>query len=347
MPHSARSLGSDNHSGIHPVILAAIIEANTGHAHSYGKDPWTQATDALFREAFGPQTKNYYAFNGTATNVLCLDSLVQSHQSVLCGTTSHLWQDECGAAQRLIGCQLVAVEPVQGKLTPTLLQKHLVRLGDQHASQPGAFSITQPTELGTVYTLDELAALGEFAQKNRLKFHMDGARLINAAAALGCSLAATSFHAGVDALSFGGTKHGLLHAEAVIFKDDEFSKNFRFRRKQAMQLPSKTRFIAAQFKAFLENKLWQDIGNHANAMATQLRERAQGFTEIKFPYATEASSVFANIPRPWLKELRQTRFFYVWEPETTLVRWSMGFDTNQSDIDELTKVMDALSSTGR
>ena len=347
MASSTRSLGSDNHSGIHPLILQAIIEANEGHAHSYGKDPWTQEVDKIFRENFGQDTRTFYLFNGTATNVLCLDSLVRSHQSILCADTSHLWQDECGAPQRLIGCQVVPVASSDGKLTPTSLKAHLTRLGDQHASQPAAFSITQPTELGTVYSIEELKSLGEFARDNRLFFHMDGARITNAAAALGVSLAETTFDVGIDALSFGGTKHGLLHAEAVVFRNSELAEGFRFRRKQAMQLPSKTRFIAAQFKAFLTNELWREIALHANEMACSLRAIASAYREISFPYSTDASCVFATIPKQWLKPLRKSHFFYVWDPEIMLVRWSMGFDTTRGDLEGFGAVLNDLRATGR
>ena len=346
MTDNKRSLGSDNHSGIHPKAFEALAQANTGHAHSYGKDEWTREADKLFREAFGAGTQTFYVFNGTAANVLALDSLVLSHQSILCGASSHLWQDECGAPQRLIGCQVVPIPTEDGKLTPQLLEEHLVRLGDQHASQPAAFSVTQPTELGTIYSLSELKALGEFARAHKLMFHMDGARLTNAAAALDCTLAATSFDIGVDALSFGGTKHGLLHCEAVIFKSKEQSRSFKFRRKQAMQLPSKTRFMAAQFTAFLQDELWREIAQHANGMAQNLREAAEKYAPLRFPYETQASSVFAEIPREWLKALRTTRFFYVWDPETMLVRWSLGFDTTQEDIDALCATLADLSAAG-
>ena len=345
MSKNQRSIGSDNHSGIHPKALEAILQANQGHAHSYGKDPWTQKADNLFQDAFGPSIRSYYVFNGTAANVLALDVLVMSHQSVLCTSDSHLWQDECGAPQRLIGCQLVPIAVENGKLTPDLLQEHLTRLGDQHASQPAAFSITQPTELGTVYSLEELKALGSFAKTNNLQFHMDGARITNAAAALGCSLRETSFDVGVDALSFGGTKHGLLHCEAVILKDKKLAQNFKYRRKQAMQLPSKTRFMAAQFIAFLEDELWREIAIRANGLAATLHEKAVAVPEVTLPYPTEASAVFAQIPKPWLKPLRESRFFYVWDPKTMLVRWVVGYDTTEDDIDAFVAVLARLSAT--
>ena len=191
-----------------------------------------------------------------------------------------------------------------------------------------------------------MAALGEFAKKHKLMFHMDVARITNAAAALKCSLKATSFDVGVDALSFGGTKHGLLHCEAVILKDKEQARAFKFRRKQAMQLPSKTRFMAAQFTAFLEDELWREIANSANQLAQVLRQEASQFAEVSFPYNTDASAVFAQIPKAWLKELRNTRFFYVWDPETMLVRWSLGYDTTQDDIDALCRTLADLSAAG-
>jgi threonine aldolase len=239
---------------------------------------------------------------------------------------------------------LIPVPTENGKLTPSLLKQYLVRLGDQHSSQPAAFSITQPTELGTLYTLEELRALGDFAKDNNLRFHMDGARLTNAASALSCTLEQTSFEVGVDALSFGGTKHGLLHCEAVILKDKPLAKVFKYRRKQAMQLPSKTRFIAAQFTAFFKDDLWREIAQASNQQASRLRALAQQFPELTFPHPTQASAVFACIPKQWLKPLRSTRFFYVWDPETMLVRWTLGYDTDDADIDALRDCLARLSA---
>lgn len=325
--------------------MAAIKAANSEHAHSYGKDWWSQQADKDFQAAFGREVGVYYVFNGTAANVLALDSLVASHESILCARTSHLWQDECGAPQRLLGSQVIPVDAHHGKIGPAQLLPYITRLGDQHASQPRAVSITQPTELGTLYSLEELHALGDFCRLHKLAFHMDGARITQAAAALGTSLDAVSFAAGVDVLSFGGTKHGLLHAEAVIFKEASQAKAFKFRRKQAMQLPSKTRFMAAQFSAFLENELWRDIALHSNRLAQQLRGEAEHFGEFSFPYDTQASSVFACIPKNWVKPLRKMRFFYVWEPATWLVRFSFGFDSDQGDIENLMACVAKLQKT--
>ena len=330
---TARGFGSDNHSGIHPHILEALVSVNSGHSPSYGTDPLAHAARARFKEVLGPNAEAFFVFNGTAANVLCLESLIRPHQSVLCANTSHLWLDEGGAPERHIGCKLVPVQGHLGKLRPTDLEPHLIRGGDQHFSQPGAISITQPTELGTCYTLDELEHLISFAREHSLKVHVDGARLGNAAAHLNTSLSALSGQLGIDALSFGGTKNGLFGAEAVVLFGPDTADGFRYRRKQAMQLPSKTRVVAAQFDAYLRNDLWKAIASHANEQALRLRSKIEKNPAITLPYPTESNAVFAVIPKGWVKPLKRTHFFYVWDTDPCLIRLMTSFDTSEAEID--------------
>ena len=339
--NTARGFGSDNHSGIHPQILEALASVNSGHTPSYGTDPLAHATRATFKELLGPSAEAFFVFNGTAANVLCLESLVRPHQSVLCANTSHLWLDECGAPERHIGCKLVPVQSHLGKLRVADLEPYLIRGGDQHFSQPGAISITQPTELGTCYTLDELEHLISFARQHGLKIHIDGARLGNAAAHLNTSLSALSGLLDIDALSFGGTKNGLFGAEAVVLFDSDTAAGFRYRRKQAMQLPSKTRFVAAQFEAYLRNDLWKDIASHANRHALSLRSKIEKNPAITLPYPTESNAVFAVIPKGWVKPLKRAHFFYVWESEPCLIRLMTTFDTSEAEIESFVATMAA------
>ena len=339
-----RGFGSDNHSGIHPDILQSILEANQGHSPSYGTDSLTREVNSLFKEHFGGAAEPFFVFNGTAANVLCLDALVQPHQSVLCADTSHLWLDECGAPERYVGCKLIPVASTFGKLTPESIAPHLIRGGDQHFSQPGAISITQPTELGTCYTLDELTSLVTFAKSHGLKFHIDGARLTNAAAHLDCTLAAISSDLGIDALSFGGTKNGLFGAEAVLLFDTKATEGFKYRRKQAMQLPSKTRFIAAQYKAYLRADLWKKIASHGNEKALELRASIAIFDEIGLPYPTQSNAVFATIPKTWVKPLKKSSFFYVWETDPCLIRLMTTYDTTSAEISAFGQCISAQKS---
>ena len=345
-PTANRGFGSDNHSGVHPTILEALMAANGGHAPSYGTDPLTRETSKLFQEALGPTAEAFFVFNGTASNVLCLESLVQPHQSILCGITSHLWLDECGAPERYLGSKLVPVPTHAGKLRSEDLEAHLIRRGDQHFAQPGALSITQPTELGTTYSIDELEELIDFARKHALKIHIDGARLGNAASHLGLPLRALAGDLGIDALSFGGTKNGLLGAEAVVLFGQATTAGFRHRRKQAMQLPSKTRFIAAQFSAYLRNDLWKEIASHANHMAKVLHHQIATLDTVEVPYPVESNAVFALIPKTWVKPLRRSHFFYVWETDPCMVRLMTSFDTTEAEIAALSTSMAAQKRDG-
>lgn len=329
----SHGFGSDNHSGAHPKIWQALVEANDGsHAPSYGTDSITQKANRKFVEIFGEGTEVFFVFNGTAANVLGLSAVTRSFESVICADCAHLENDECGAPEALGHFKLRPLKSNNGKITTTQIEEALIRRGDQHYSQARVISITQPTELGTVYTLDEMRAIGDLARRNGMYFHVDGARLANAAEFLRVGLREITRDVGVDVLSFGGTKNGFLFGEAVVIFRPELTVNFKYLRKQMMQLPSKTRFISAQFQAYLDNGLWHEIAAHSNKMARLLSQELAPFGEVQICYPVEANAVFARIPKNYVSPLRQNYFFYVWNEKTFEVRWMTTFDTNLEDI---------------
>ena len=341
-----RGFGSDNHSGAHPKILAAMIRANGGHQPSYGTDPITEEAQKLFRKLLSPHADVHFVFNGTAANVLALSSFVRSHHSVIAASSAHLINDECAAPEKFMGCRVIAADSVDGKLTVESIKQHLIRRGDQHFSQVRAISITQPTELGTVYSLDEIKAISDLARSEKLVLHIDGARLVNAAASLGCSLG--DLVRGADVVSFGGTKNGLVFGEAVVFLNDpkgfKADPDFRFIRKQAMQLPSKTRFIAAQFLEFLGTDLWIENAKHANAMAKRLHEALKTSPHAKITRPTQANACFVILPRAMISPLKETAFFYVWDEHSFECRLMTSWDTQASDIDAFVARLNQLGA---
>ncbi len=337
-----RGFGSDNHSGVHPRIMAAIARANVGHVPSYGTDDLTAACLKMFRSMTTPKAETFFVFNGTAANVLSLASIMRSWHAVLSTTQSHLHNDECGALENTVGAKNVVIATSDGKLTPELLKPYLIRGGDQHASQVNAVTITQPTEIGTVYSLAEIAALREFTRANKLTFHLDGARLVNAAAALGCSPGRLMLD--FDVVSFGGTKNALLFGEAVVFPHGLLDENFRFFRKQYMQLPSKTRFVAAQFLEFLGTDLWLENALHSNAMAQRLSEGLVRSKYVKLTQKTQANGCFVLIPRQLIAKLREHSFFYVWDEYTFECRLMTSWDTRPTDVDSFLETLEKLGS---
>jgi len=326
-----RSFGSDNHAPVHPEVLAAVVDANSGDVTAYGDDPWTARAEELFKLHFGPDAVPYLVFNGTAANVLSLASLVQPHQAVVCADTAHIHTDECGAPERQIGCTLLPVPTVDGKLTVAALDRLAWAVGDQHHVQPGALSITQSTELGTRYTLAELRELTGWAHSRGMAVHVDGARLANAAAGLGGSLREAAGDA--DVLSFGATKNGGLGAEAVVFLRPGPAASFPYRRKQGMQLASKMRYAAAQFVAVLTDDLWRRTAAHANAMAARLAAGVAGVPGVRITRPVEANAVFAIPPRAAVAPLQARYSFHVWDERTGEVRWMTSFATTASDVD--------------
>jgi len=324
---------SDNYAGVHPRVMAALAACNDGPAPAYGADALTQAARARIKEVLGESAEAFFVFLGTAANVLALKSMTRPHHAVLCASTAHINVDECGAPEAHLGCKLFHVDTPDGKLTPELLRPFLLHLGNEHHNQPRVISIAQATELGTLYSVNEIRALANFAHDNGMFLHMDGARLGNAAAALGLSLRELTADAGVDALSFGGTKNGLMFGEAVIFFRPELAQDFQYLRKQAMQLCSKMRFIAAQFLALLEHDLWRENAANANAMARLLAERVEGIPGVQISQAPQTNAVFATL-RPEVIARLQKRFaFYVWNHEANLVRWMTSFATTEAEVE--------------
>jgi threonine aldolase len=340
-----RFFASDNSSGIHPRFLEAIAAANDGHAPSYGQDPWTESFEGAITKSFGAKAQAFLLFNGTAANVLGLSATVKSHEGVICADTSHLNVDECGAPERWLGAKLFVTPSTHGKLAVEDIRRHLIRLGDQHHSQPRALSITQPTELGTVYSLAELRELGNFCRENRLFLHIDGARLANAAAYLDCSLAATTAEAGCDVLSFGGTKNGMLGAEAVIFFREELATDFKFKRKQGLQLASKHRFLSSQFSTYLDSGLWLEIARHTHGLATYLVSLVSDIPEIEVVAPVQSNAVFAKVPKRLIRPLRDKFFFYVWDEFEWVVRWMVTWDHTKADIEAFAEaIRESLAS---
>lgn len=327
-----RGFASDNNSGIHPEILSAITEANQGHAVGYGGDELTEKARQRFKQEFGDQTEVFFAFNGTGANVLGLSTLTHSFNSIICADTAHIQVDECGAPEKFTGCKLLPVETQKGKITPEGIQKYLHGFDFEHHSQPKVISISQVTELGTVYSLEEIKAITNLAHEYGLFVHVDGARLANAAVALGLPFRTFTVDAGVDVLSFGGTKNGMMMGEAVLFFNPELAKNTKYIRKQSMQLYSKMRFISAQFLAYFKNDLWKKNASHSNHMAKLLETEVRKIPAIQLTQEVEANGVFAIVPTEIIPQLQEKYFFYMWDEHRSEVRWMTSFDTQEEDI---------------
>jgi threonine aldolase len=328
-----KGFASDNYAAVHPEVLAAIAEANAGHAAPYGADPWTARAEELVRTHFGERARSYLVFNGTGANVLCFRAMCRPWESVVCAATAHVNVDEGAAPERIAGVKLRALDTPDGKLSPELVATGLGRRGDEHADQPRVVTVSQSTELGTCYGAGELAALAAFAHDNDLLLHVDGSRLSNAAAALGVPLAALATDAGVDAVSFGGTKNGLLLGEAVVLLRPEHAEGFSYLRKQTLQLASKGRFLAAQLIALLGGDLWHRNAAHANAMAARLAVAIADAPGVRITQAVEANAVFAVIPSAATQILQRDWRFYVWNPTAGEVRWMCAWDTTTEEVD--------------
>lgn len=327
-----KGFASDNNSGIHPNILTAISNANCGHATGYGGDAFTQKAEQKFKEIFGDDADVFFVFNGTGANVLALSTLIRSYNSVICAETAHIQEDECGAPEKFTGCKLLTIQTHDGKLVPELVTPHLRGFGFEHHAQPKVISITQTTEMGTLYQPDEIKALADLAHNHQMFLHMDGARISNAAVALGMDFRTFTRDCGVDALSFGGTKNGMMMGEAVVFFNQQLTNEVKYLRKQAMQLFSKMRFVSAQFIAYLENDLWKRNALHANRMAQMLATEIGKIPEIQITQKVESNGVFAIVPPHIIKPLQEQFFFYMWNEATHEVRWMTAFDTTENDI---------------
>jgi threonine aldolase len=332
-----RSFASDNNAVVHPEVMEAMGRANQGHAVGYGDDLQTAAAVRKFREEFGADLEVFFVFNGTAANVLSLHALTRPFHAVLCPELSHIYTDECGAPEKLTGCKLIPLPAPGGKLTVETVAHAYHGIGDQHHVQPRVVSITQSTEMGTLYKSAEVEALARFAHEREMFLHMDGARISNAAAAQRLTLKQATRDLGVDVLSFGGTKNGLMGVEAVVFFRPELAEDFLFVRKQGMQLASKMRYMSAQMEALLTNDLWRRNAEHANGMARLLEQEVRRIPRVKIVYPVEANGVFAQIPREAIKKIQERYFFYVWSEEESVVRWMCSFDTTEDDVREFVK----------
>ncbi|PYX93943.1 MAG: threonine aldolase [Acidobacteria bacterium] len=340
-----RSFASDNNAGIHPEVLKAIAAANEGHVVGYGDDPYTESAIRKFHEHFGSDIAVFFVFNGTAANVLGLKALTDSYHAVICTEAAHIYNDECGAPEKFTGCKLIPIPTSDGKLTVEMIGHAYHGIGDQHHVQPRVVSITQSTEMGTVYQPEEIRALAQFAHQHEMFLHMDGARIANAAASLGQTLRQATRDLGVDVLSFGGTKNGVMGAEAVVFLNQQLiqqrnlQQTFLYVRKQGMQLASKMRFIAAQMETLLTSDLWLSNARHSNRMAKLLEKEVSLIPKIKVVYKVEANGVFAEVPKSAIARLQERYFFYVWNEEQGVVRWMCSFDTTEGDVKEFAKFL--------
>jgi threonine aldolase len=325
-----KSFGSDNHTGAHPAVLQAIIDANSGDAIAYGTDQWTERVTARLCETFGAAGA-FLVMNGSGANVLGLSTMLRRHEAVICAESAHIYTDECGAPERLLSAKLLPVPAPDGKLTPEVIGRQLRGRGDDHFAQPGVVALTQSTEFGTCYTLDELREITRFCRAHDLRVFLDGARLANAAAYLGCSLAELAECA--DVLTFGGTKNGAMGAEALVVMRGEGAADVPYLRKQQTQLMSKMRFVAAQLDALLDGDLWRENAAHANAMARRLADGARAVGSVEVVYPVQANAVFARLQPRRIVTLQQDWMFHVWDEDNSVVRWMTAFDTTEADVD--------------
>lgn len=329
------SFASDNNSGVSSEVLDYLQLVNVGHEVGYGADPYTKKAEDIFKKVFGQEAEVFFVFNGTGANVLGLSCITASYQAVLCTEAAHINEDECGAPEKFLGTKLWDFFAADAKLSPEMLHFALANLGDEHRVQPKVISITQTTEFGTLYSVDEIRALADFAHQHGMYLHMDGARIANAAVSLGLPFAAFTKGAGVDVVSFGGTKNGLMYGEAVVFLNSELAKQAKFYRKQSMQLASKMRYISAQFIAYFESDLWQKNASHANAMAQKLAKGISMIEGVRIYHPVQANGVFVQLPRDVMKRLREKHFFYIFDEKNDVARFMCSFNTPEDEVAQL------------
>lgn len=329
---SKRSFASDNNAGVHPEIIDALRAANEGHVVAYGDDPFTARATKVFQKHFGKDVAVFFVFGGTGANVLGLKAITNSYEAVVCAETAHINVDECGAPEKFTGCKLLSVKTPDGKLRPDDIKPFLHGVGFEHHVQPRVISVSQATEMGTVYSKSELKTLARFAHDHNMLLHVDGARIANAAVSLNASFKEITVDSGVDVLSFGGAKNGMMYGEAVVFFDKKRAIDFKYIRKQGMHLPSKMRFISAQFEMLLGTDLWRRSAAHANRMARVLASELEKIPQIKITQPVEANGVFAEIPAKFVPALQKKYFFYVWNEETSECRFMASFDTTEEDV---------------
>lgn len=337
------SFASDNTAGVHPEIMKALERVNVGHCSAYGEDTHTRSAVDVFKQHFGEEIEVFFVFLGTGANVLGLRALARSHEAVICAKSAHINVDECGAPEAFNGSKLIPVATADGKLTCDAVAPHLHGFGVEHHAQPRVVAITQSTELGTVYTQEEIRALADQVHDRNMYLHMDGARLVNAAARLGTGLGKLTRDTGVDVLSFGGTKNGLMFGEAVVFLKPELATGFKYLRKQGMQLASKMRFIAAQFEALLDGDLWRRNAAHANAMAALLAEKLQGLEGVRVTQPVETNVIFAELLPRHIEALQESHYFYLWDEVRSEVRWMTAWDTTQEQVSTFAEQIRAVT----
>jgi threonine aldolase len=342
------AFASDNNASVHPLLLDALTAINRGHCPSYGDDLVSRRLEDEIKSIFGPKASAFVVFNGTAANVISLQTLLRPFESVVATDCSHLNQDECGAPEKHTGSKLVLIPNVNGKLDAKALEAVIIRRGDQHFSQIRAVSVTQPTELGTVYTLHELQQISEVCKKHGLFFHMDGARFANAVVTLNTTFEAMTAGCGVDLVSFGGTKNGLLCGELIVCLKPELAESLKYFRKQSLNLASKSRFISAQFLRYLETPsagpaLWKTIATQVTSGAKLLHSLIADNSDFRVLYPVESNALFVLAPREQIKQMREKYFFYIWNEQDWTVRWMISWDTPEKDIRELARLANSKS----
>jgi threonine aldolase len=328
-----RTFASDNYAGVHPDIMKALADANQGHAASYGADEYTEKATKLFKSFFGNDIEVFFVYNGTGANVLGLSAMTHSFHSIICSDLAHINVDESTAPEKFLGCKLITIPTKDGKIYAEEVDAKIQRVNDQHHPQAKVISISQSTEYATVYTVEEIKAISAVAKKHNLLFHMDGSRIANAAVSLHKDFKTFTKDAGVDVLSFGGTKNGMMFGEAIVLFNKALAENFKYIRKQGMQLHSKMRFITAQFVALLSNDLWRKNAEHSNNMASYLEKRLKEVPGVKITQQVDGNGVFALLPPKALTPLQEHTFFYIWNDRTSEVRLMCAFDTTKEDID--------------
>lgn len=341
------SLGSDNHAGVPPRIMEAIFAANRGHAHAYGLDELCRLADLEFARVFGPTVEAQYVFTGTAANVLSLATLTRPFEAVICSDVAHLNVAECGAPERFLGAKILPVPSQDGRIFPQQCATLLEHMGDQHFSQPKFVSLTLPSELGVCYTVEELREWRRFTREKNLMLHLDGTRLAHAAVHLKTDLRELTEGVGFDVISFGGTKNGLLGAEAVLLFHPEMRRSFKFHRKQALQLSSKTRFLAAQFYAYLKGDFWREMAEETARVTRELVDRLQAFPEIELAHPVQSNGIFLRLPKEWIKPLRDRFFFYILDSESRLCRWMISWDWTTERNDDLVAAIMEIRNAAR
>jgi len=335
-----RGFGSDNNAGVHPDILKEMISSNSGHVTGYGTDIYTEQARSIFKEHFGSSTETYFDFTGTGANVLGLSAITRSWNSVITASTAHLEGDECGAPEKFIGCKVLVVDTPDGKVTPDLIDKHIHGIDFEHHSQPKVVSITQATEMGTVYSVDEIRAISDFAHSKGMLVHMDGARIANAAVYLNLPFKAFTTDAGVDVLSFGGTKNGMMLGESICFLKSGLSGDFKYIRKQGMQLASKMRFISAQYIGYFRNELWKMCAVQSNAMAQMLGNKLKQIPGITVTQKVQSNGIFVIIPTEIAEKIRSHYFFYPWDEKKSEWRLMCSWDTEEKDIEDFVELLE-------